>query len=196
MRRAEQARLERIPHADLGNGYFRNPVLVGPGSDNTVLRVDKDYYMLAGGGWPDQLVWHSRDLVNWRPITRALRKYDGGAVDASATEVRSCPPTGRSPVPGTAAADHAELSYHATSGASPRRRTEGRREMTFIHVDPARDEGWNKDAAVRASETTRVSELLSRLLGDLARLDTIHPPRFDEYLDEEALDAVRSDPET
>ena len=68
--------------------------------------------------------------------------------------------------------------------------------MTFIHVDPARDEGWNKDAAVRASETTRVSELLSRLLGDLARLDTIHPPRFDEYLDEEALDAVRSDPET
>ena len=79
MRRVEQARVERIPHADLGNGYFRNPVLVGPGSDNTVLRVDKDYYMLAGEGWPDQLVWHSRDLVNWRPITRALRKYDGGA---------------------------------------------------------------------------------------------------------------------
>ena len=79
MRRVEQARVERIPHADLGNGYFRNPVLVGPGSDNTVLKVDKDYYMMAGGGWPDQLIWHSRDLVNWRPTTRALRKYDGGA---------------------------------------------------------------------------------------------------------------------
>jgi xylan 1,4-beta-xylosidase len=78
-RRLEQVRLERIPHGDLGNGYFRNPVLVGPGSDNTVLKVDKDYYMMAGGGWPDQLIWHSRDLVNWRPITRALRKYDGGA---------------------------------------------------------------------------------------------------------------------
>ncbi len=77
--RVEQARLERIPGGDLGNGYFRNPVLVGPGSDNTVLRVGKDFYMMAGGGWPDQLIWHSRDLVNWRPIVRALKKYDGGA---------------------------------------------------------------------------------------------------------------------
>ncbi len=78
-RRVEQVRLERIPSGDLGNGYFRNPVLVGPGSDNTVLRVDNDYYLMAGGGWPDQLIWHSRDLVNWRPITRALRQYNGGA---------------------------------------------------------------------------------------------------------------------
>ena len=62
--RVERARLESLPHGDLGNGYFRNPVLVGPGSDNTVVRVGKDYYMVAGGGWPDQLIWHSRDLVN------------------------------------------------------------------------------------------------------------------------------------
>ena len=77
--RAEQAFLERIPRADLGNGYFRNPVLVGPGADNTILRVGKDYYMLAGGGWPDQLIWHSRDMVNWAPITRTLRKFNGHA---------------------------------------------------------------------------------------------------------------------
>lgn len=77
--RAEQAFLERIPRADLGNGYFRNPVLVGPGADNTILRVGKDYYMLAGGGWPDQLIWHSRDMVNWAPVTRALRKFNGHA---------------------------------------------------------------------------------------------------------------------
>ena len=77
-RRAEEAWLERIPHADLGNGYFRNPVL-GPGSDNTVVKVGSDYYMMAGGGWPDQLIWHSRDLVNWAPIVRTLRKFDGGA---------------------------------------------------------------------------------------------------------------------
>jgi len=67
--------------------------------------------------------------------------------------------------------------------------------MTFIHVEPARDLGWNKDAAVRASETTRLSQLLSRLLGDLARLDTPHQPRLD-YLDADALDAVQSDPQT
>jgi len=79
MSRRDEARLERIPHADLGNGYFRNPVLVGPGADNTVVRVGRDYYMAAGGGWPDQLIWHSRDLVNWEPLTRALRKFNGFA---------------------------------------------------------------------------------------------------------------------
>ena len=67
--------------------------------------------------------------------------------------------------------------------------------MTFIHVEPARAEGWDKDAAVRASETTRVSELISRLLGDFARLDTVDQPRLD-YLDADALDAVQSDPRT
>ena len=67
--------------------------------------------------------------------------------------------------------------------------------MTFIHVEPARGSGWSKDAAVRASETTRLSELLSRLLGDLAQLDAVQQPRLD-YLDGDALDAVRGDPET
>jgi beta-xylosidase len=78
-RRIEQARLERIPTADLGNGYYRNPVMVGPGSDNSVVRVGSDFYLIAGGGgFPDQLVWHSRDLVNWRPLTRALTQTAGG----------------------------------------------------------------------------------------------------------------------
>jgi xylan 1,4-beta-xylosidase len=68
-----EAAYERLPKADLGNGYFRNPILVGSGADNTVLRVGQDYYMDAGGGWPDQLIWHSRDLVNSVPLTRALK---------------------------------------------------------------------------------------------------------------------------
>ena len=76
---AEPARQERIPCGDLGNGYFRNPVLVGPGADNTVVRVGADFYMIAGGGWPDHMVWHSRDLVSWRPLTRALRQFNGRA---------------------------------------------------------------------------------------------------------------------
>jgi hypothetical protein len=65
----------------------------------------------------------------------------------------------------------------------------------FVHVAPLRGPGWSKEAAVRASETTRVSELLERLLTDLARLGSAHQPRLD-YLDREALDAVRSDPDT
>ena len=78
-RRVRQAQLERIPTADLGNGYYRNPILVGTGSDNSVVRVGKDFYMIAGGGaMPSELVWHSRDLVNWRPVTRAMHRWDGG----------------------------------------------------------------------------------------------------------------------
>ncbi len=77
--RSAEAPLERLPQADLGNGYYRNPILRGPGADNTILKVGKDYYMAAGGGWPDQLIWHSRDLVNWRPLTRALKDPSGRA---------------------------------------------------------------------------------------------------------------------
>jgi beta-xylosidase len=50
--------------------------------------VGKDYYMTAGGGWPDQLIWHSRDLVNWRPITRALQKFNGRAWASDLTYCR------------------------------------------------------------------------------------------------------------
>jgi xylan 1,4-beta-xylosidase len=71
-RRAALARLDGIPHADQGNGYYRNPILVGPGADNSIVRVDKDFYMIAGG---EHLIWHSRDLVNWRPVTKA---FSGG----------------------------------------------------------------------------------------------------------------------
>jgi xylan 1,4-beta-xylosidase len=84
--RVEQAMLERIPHADLGNGYFRNPILVGPGADNTVLKVGSDYYMMAGGGgWPDQLIWHSRDLVNWAPVVRAFHKFEARVMASDLT---------------------------------------------------------------------------------------------------------------
>jgi xylan 1,4-beta-xylosidase len=77
--RVAQVRLERHPASDLGNGYFRNPVLV-PGSDNSVIRVGKDYYMLHGtGGMPMLMVWHSRDLVNWRPVSRAADTPLGGS---------------------------------------------------------------------------------------------------------------------
>ena len=63
-----------IPLADLGNGYYHNPVLVGTGSDNTVVRVDKDYYMFSGG----RSVWHSRDMVNWKPLPPSLNTFREG----------------------------------------------------------------------------------------------------------------------
>jgi xylan 1,4-beta-xylosidase len=63
-----------VPRADLGNGYFRNPVLVGTRADNSIVRVNKDFYMIAGG----RSVWHSRDMVNWLPLPPALNTFRGG----------------------------------------------------------------------------------------------------------------------
>ncbi len=65
----------------------------------------------------------------------------------------------------------------------------------FVHVPPPQGSGWSKEAAVRASATARVSEVLGRLLADLAHLGCTPQPRLD-YLDRDALDAVRSDPDT
>ncbi len=70
--------LEGQRRADLGNGRYRNPVLAGDRPDPTVLRVDgvegTDYYATHSSfdALPGLLIWHSRDLVNWRPLVNAL----------------------------------------------------------------------------------------------------------------------------
>ncbi len=71
---------ERQPQPDLGNGQFRNPVLAGSYADPSVVRVGGDYYMThssGGGGAPTLLIWHSRDLVNWRPLAKAISENLG-----------------------------------------------------------------------------------------------------------------------
>jgi len=67
--RAEQVKNEKQPGADLGNGYYRNPILPGGFADPSVVKVGKDYYLAfsRGGG---MMIWHSRDLVNWAPVLR------------------------------------------------------------------------------------------------------------------------------
>lgn len=58
---------QHIP--DQGNGYYVNPVIAGDYGDPSVVRVGADYYMAfsRGNGF---ILWHSCDLVNWRPIIR------------------------------------------------------------------------------------------------------------------------------
>lgn len=76
--RTAQVHLERQHVADLGNGTYRNPILSGDYPDPSVVRVGADYYMThSGRGTPGLLIWHSRDLVNWRPIGYALSDYTG-----------------------------------------------------------------------------------------------------------------------
>ena len=68
---------QRCP--DRGNGTYSNPVLGGDYPDPSVIRVGDDFYMTHSSFeyYPGLLVWHSKDLVNWEPISRALYDYVG-----------------------------------------------------------------------------------------------------------------------
>lgn len=65
--------------ADLGNGKYLNPILSGDRPDPTILKDGKDYYMTFSSfnSIPGIILWHSKDLINWRPIGPALRKNIG-----------------------------------------------------------------------------------------------------------------------
>lgn len=64
---------------DLGNGTFLNPILAGDHPDPSVLRDGEDYYMTFSSfeAYPGLLIWHSRNLVNWAPLTNALHRNIG-----------------------------------------------------------------------------------------------------------------------
>ena len=65
--------------ADLGNGTFLNPILAGDHPDPSILKDGDDYYMTHSSfdAYPGLLIWHSRDLVNWTPVTAALKTNVG-----------------------------------------------------------------------------------------------------------------------
>ncbi len=61
--------------ADLGNGTFLNPVFSGDHPDPTILVDGENYYLTFSSfdAYPGIVIWHSLDLVNWVPVTAALR---------------------------------------------------------------------------------------------------------------------------
>ena len=58
---------------------FKNPLFAGDYSDPTILRVGEDFYMThtSYSYAPGLVVWHSRDLVNWIPISHVLDETHG-----------------------------------------------------------------------------------------------------------------------
>ena len=71
--------IEGQRRADLGNGRFLNPVLAGDRPDPNILKDGADYYATFSSFqyYPGVPIWHSRDLVNWTPLTTALKKNIG-----------------------------------------------------------------------------------------------------------------------
>lgn len=65
--------------ADLGDGTFLNPILTGDRPDPSILKDGADYYMTHSSfdAYPGLLIWHSRDLVNWTPVTTTLKTNVG-----------------------------------------------------------------------------------------------------------------------
>ncbi|RSL35338.1 glycoside hydrolase [Salibacterium salarium] len=62
--------------ADLGNGYYKNPILYADYSDPDVIRVGEDFYMIASSFHmsPCLPILHSKDLVNWTLIHHVMEK--------------------------------------------------------------------------------------------------------------------------
>jgi len=65
--------------ADLGNGFYLNPIVAGDHPDPSILKDGDDYYMTFSSfdAYPGLVIWHSRDLVNWRPVGPSLFKHVG-----------------------------------------------------------------------------------------------------------------------
>ena len=68
---------QRVP--DLGDGKFLNPVVAGDHPDPAILKDGADYYATFSSfdSYPGCPLWHSRDLVSWRPIGPALTRNIG-----------------------------------------------------------------------------------------------------------------------
>ena len=58
---------------------YRNPILSGDHPDVSPIRVGSDFYLTHSSFdyAPGLLIWHSRDLVNWKPVASALPQYHG-----------------------------------------------------------------------------------------------------------------------
>ncbi|MEU4240246.1 glycoside hydrolase 43 family protein [Actinoplanes sp. NPDC026619] len=71
--------------ADTGDGCYRNPVLFGDWSDPDVVRVGRDFYLIASSfnRVPGLPILRSTDLVNWELVGHALARLVPEAVYAT-----------------------------------------------------------------------------------------------------------------
>ncbi|WP_245176771.1 family 43 glycosylhydrolase [Flavobacterium aquidurense] len=67
------------PEALSSKSTYQNPIFGGDYPDPSLLREGKDYYVVHSSFdyYPGLTIWHSQDLINWRPVTSALQKYVG-----------------------------------------------------------------------------------------------------------------------
>ncbi|ULC60211.1 family 43 glycosylhydrolase [Flaviramulus sp. BrNp1-15] len=61
------------------NSHFNNPIFAGDYPDPSILVDNDDYYVVHSSFeyYPGLTIWHSKDLVNWKPVKNTLKKYVG-----------------------------------------------------------------------------------------------------------------------
>lgn len=72
------AQYQTMPN-EKGNGYYLNPIFAGDYADPSILRDGDTYYMVHSSFeyYPGLLIWQSKDLINWNPVTHALHTKIG-----------------------------------------------------------------------------------------------------------------------
>ncbi|PZX11742.1 beta-xylosidase [Breznakibacter xylanolyticus] len=67
------------PQSTQGQASFINPLFAGDYPDPSMLRDGNDYYIVHSSFeyYPGLTIWHSTDMVNWKPIANALHQYVG-----------------------------------------------------------------------------------------------------------------------
>ncbi|MCD8325520.1 MAG: glycoside hydrolase 43 family protein [Lachnospiraceae bacterium] len=80
---------QTIWNGDLGNGYYRNPILYADYSDPDAIRVGEDYFMISSSftNTPGLPLLHSKDLVNWKVVNYLIQDVP---TDRYRTPVHGC----------------------------------------------------------------------------------------------------------
>ncbi|UCH14910.1 MAG: family 43 glycosylhydrolase [Bacteroidales bacterium] len=64
---------------DADDNYYINPIFSGDYPDPSLLVDGNNYYVVHSSFeyYPGLTIWHSKDLINWSPVTSTLTKYVG-----------------------------------------------------------------------------------------------------------------------
>jgi len=62
-----------------GKDFYINPIFAGDYPDPSILKDGDNYYIVHSSFeyYPGLLIWQSKDLINWTPVTNTLYTYVG-----------------------------------------------------------------------------------------------------------------------
>ena len=70
---------QKPAHSPSAVTSVHNPIFPGDYPDPSILKDGEDYYIVHSyfRYYPGLTIWHSKDLINWKPVANALHKIVG-----------------------------------------------------------------------------------------------------------------------